>query len=108
LLGPARRTFDDLATSSSDLRPTDLVAVRTALQDAVIDYESAEASFHRRDGAVDLEGARKLLKLSDAHRRHDDVQGRPTPTSTSPTDVAAIRQYEGSFAAGVRKCLPPR
>ncbi len=28
--------------------PTDLVAVRTALQDAGIDYDSAEAGFQRR------------------------------------------------------------
>ena len=41
--------------------PTDLVAVRTALQDAGIDYDSAEASFQPSVSVqVDLEGACKV------------------------------------------------
>ena len=44
--------------------PGDLVGVRTALQDAGIDYESAEASFQPSVTVpVDLEGARKVVKL---------------------------------------------
>ncbi len=55
--------------------PTDLVAVRTALQDAGIDYDSAEASFQPSVSVpVDLEGARKVLKLVDALEDSDDVQ----------------------------------
>ena len=58
--------------------PGDLVAVRTALQDAGIDYESAEeASFQPSVSVpVDLDGARKVLKLVDALEESDDVQGR--------------------------------
>jgi transcriptional/translational regulatory protein YebC/TACO1 len=55
--------------------PTDLVAVRTALQDAGIDYESAEAAFQPSMSVpVDVDGARKLLKLVDALEDSDDVQ----------------------------------
>jgi YebC/PmpR family DNA-binding regulatory protein len=55
--------------------PTDLVAVRTALQDAGIDYESAEASFRASvEVPVDAEGARKVFRLIDALEDSDDVQ----------------------------------
>ena len=55
--------------------PGDLVGVRTALQDAGIDYESAEASFQPSVTVpVDLEGARKVVKLIDALEDLDDVQ----------------------------------
>ncbi|GAB2586131.1 YebC/PmpR family DNA-binding transcriptional regulator [Streptomyces capparidis] len=54
---------------------SDLVAVRTALQDAGIDYDSAEANFlpsvHVQ---LDEEGARKIFKLIDALEDSDDVQ----------------------------------
>ena len=69
--------------------PTDLVAVRTALQDAGIDYDSAEASFQPSvTVAVDLEGARKVLKLIDALDDSDDVQDVVTNMDI-PDDVAA-------------------
>src|SRR6202163_1535462 len=55
--------------------PGDLVAVRTALQDAGIDYELAEASFQPSVSVpVDIDGARKVLKLVDALEDSDDVQ----------------------------------
>jgi YebC/PmpR family DNA-binding regulatory protein len=55
--------------------PTDLVAVRTALQDAGIDYDSAEASFvPSMQVPLDVEGARKVFKLIDALEDSDDVQ----------------------------------
>ena len=55
--------------------PTDLVAVRTALQDAGIDYDSADASFQASVSvAVDADGARKVFKLIDALEDSDDVQ----------------------------------
>ncbi len=55
--------------------PTDLVAVRTALQQAGIDYDSADASFQpSMSVAVDADGARKVLKLVDALEDSDDVQ----------------------------------
>jgi YebC/PmpR family DNA-binding regulatory protein len=55
--------------------PTDLVAVRTAVVDAGIDYDSAEASFVASVPVVlDVDGARKVLKLIDAIEDLDDVQ----------------------------------
>jgi len=55
--------------------PTDLVAVRTALQDAGIDYDSAESSLvPTMTVPVDEEGARKVFKLVDALEDCDDVQ----------------------------------
>jgi YebC/PmpR family DNA-binding regulatory protein len=54
---------------------TDLVAVRTALQDAGIDYESADASFLPSvQVPLDEDGARKVFKLVDALEDCDDVQ----------------------------------
>jgi YebC/PmpR family DNA-binding regulatory protein len=53
----------------------DLVAVRTALQDAGIDYESAEASFLPSVSVpLDEEGARKVFRLLEALEDSDDVQ----------------------------------
>jgi YebC/PmpR family DNA-binding regulatory protein len=55
--------------------PTDLVAVRTALQGAGLEYESAESSFVPSvTVALDEEGARKIFKLIDALEDSDDVQ----------------------------------
>ncbi len=55
--------------------PTDLVAVRTALQDAGIEYESAESSFVPSvQVPLDAEGATKVFKLIDALEDCDDVQ----------------------------------
>ncbi|MFI1565848.1 YebC/PmpR family DNA-binding transcriptional regulator [Streptomyces sp. NPDC020490] len=54
---------------------TDLVAVRTALQDAGIDYDSAESSFVPSvQVELDEEGAKKIFKLIDALEDSDDVQ----------------------------------
>jgi len=55
--------------------PTDLVAVRTALQEAGVEYESAESSFMPSvTVALDEDGARKVFKLIDAIEDCDDVQ----------------------------------
>ena len=55
--------------------PTDLIAVRTALQSAGIDYESAESSFVPSVTVpLDEDGARKVFKLIDALEDSDDVQ----------------------------------
>jgi YebC/PmpR family DNA-binding regulatory protein len=54
---------------------TDVVAVRTALQEAGIDYDSAEAAWVpslRVD--LDVDAARKMLRLIDALEDCDDVQ----------------------------------
>ena len=55
--------------------PTDLVAVRTALQDAGIDYDSAEAGFLPSVTVeLDEDGAGKVFRLIDALEDCDDVQ----------------------------------
>jgi YebC/PmpR family DNA-binding regulatory protein len=55
--------------------PGDLIAVRTALQAAGIEYESAEISFVPSVTVpLDQEGARKIFKLIDALEDSDDVQ----------------------------------
>ncbi len=54
---------------------TDLVKVRTALQDAGIDYESADASFvPSMTVELDADGANKIFRLIDALEDSDDVQ----------------------------------
>ncbi len=53
----------------------DLVAVRTALRSAGLDYDSAEVSFVPSVTVdVDADGARRLLRLVDALEDSDDVQ----------------------------------
>jgi len=70
--------------------PGDLVAVRTALQEAGIDYDSAEATFQPSVTVpVDLDGARKVFKLVDALEDSDDVQDVYTNIDI-PDDVAAL------------------
>jgi YebC/PmpR family DNA-binding regulatory protein len=54
---------------------TDVVAVRTALQSAGIDYESAEVDFVPSVTVeLDEEAARKVFRLIDALEDSDDVQ----------------------------------
>lgn len=54
---------------------SDFVAVRTALQEAGIDYESAEPVWvPSMKVELEVEGARKMLKLIDALEDLDDVQ----------------------------------
>jgi len=55
--------------------PSAMVAVRTALQDAWIDYESADVEFvSSMPVQTDAETARKVIKLIDALEDSDDVQ----------------------------------
>ena len=55
--------------------PSDLVAVRTALQHAGMDYESAETSLlPSMSIPLDAEQAEKVFKLVDAIEELDDVQ----------------------------------
>ncbi|MGH3747383.1 MAG: YebC/PmpR family DNA-binding transcriptional regulator, partial [Micromonosporaceae bacterium] len=70
---------------------TDLVAVRTGLQDAGIDYESAEASFLPSVTApLDEEAARKTFKLIDALEDCDDVQNVYANFDVSDEVLAAV------------------
>jgi YebC/PmpR family DNA-binding regulatory protein len=55
--------------------PTDLVAVRTALQESGIDYDSAESSFvPSMTVPLDEDSARKVFRLIEALEDSDDVQ----------------------------------
>jgi YebC/PmpR family DNA-binding regulatory protein len=55
--------------------PSDLVAVRTALQQAGIDYESAEAAFlPTMEVPLDEDQARRVFRLIEAIEDSDDVQ----------------------------------
>jgi YebC/PmpR family DNA-binding regulatory protein len=75
--------LDDGAEEVNDLgeafevvsEPGDMVGVRTALQKAGIDYESADQSFlPSLQVPLEADGARKVLKLVDALEDLDDVQ----------------------------------
>lgn len=71
--------------------PTDLVAVRTALQDAGIDYESAEASFVPSVTVdLDAEGAGKVFRLIEALEDSDDVQNVWANFDVSDEVMAAV------------------
>jgi transcriptional/translational regulatory protein YebC/TACO1 len=55
--------------------PGDLVAVRTALQDAGLDYESAERPFLASvEVELDEDQAKKVFRLIEALEDSDDVQ----------------------------------
>ncbi|AHH19392.1 putative transcriptional regulatory protein [Nocardia nova SH22a] len=71
--------------------PSDLIAVRTALQEAGIDYDSAESGFQPSVSvAVDAEGARKVFKLVDALEDSDDVQDVYTNVDVSDEVLAEL------------------
>ncbi|WP_309069113.1 YebC/PmpR family DNA-binding transcriptional regulator [Microbacterium sp.] len=70
---------------------SDMVAVRTALQDAGIEYESADAEFVANVKVpVDAETARKVFKLIDALEDSDDVQNVFTNIDLSPEVQAEL------------------
>jgi YebC/PmpR family DNA-binding regulatory protein len=75
--------LDDGAEEVNDLgeafevvsEPGDMIGVRTALQKAGIDYESADQAFlPSLQVPLEADGARKVLKLVDALEDLDDVQ----------------------------------
>lgn len=71
--------------------PGDLVAVRSALQAAGIDYDSAESGFQPSVSvAVDVDGARKVFKLVDALEDSDDVQNVYTNVDISDEVLAEL------------------
>lgn len=71
--------------------PTDLLAVRTALQDAGVEYESAESSFVPSVNVpLDEEGARKIFKLIDVLEDCDDVQNVYANFDVSDEVMAAV------------------
>ncbi|MFH8444031.1 YebC/PmpR family DNA-binding transcriptional regulator [Streptomyces sp. NPDC018026] len=76
VLDAGAEEVNDLGESFEVLsEATDLVAVRTALQEAGIDYESADANFvPTMQIELDEDGARKIFRLIDALEDSDDVQ----------------------------------
>ena len=72
---------------------TDLVAVRTAVQDAGFDYESAEATFLPSvTVALDEDGARKVFRLIEALEDSDEVQDVYANFDVSDEVMAAIEE----------------
>jgi len=73
---------------------TDLVPVRTALQEAGIEYDSADVVFWPSTQIeVDVEGARKVLRLIDALEDSDDVQN-VYANFDAPDEVMAALEEE--------------
>ncbi|ROT33259.1 YebC/PmpR family DNA-binding transcriptional regulator [Micromonospora sp. HM5-17] len=71
--------------------PGDLVAVRTALQNAGIEYESAESSLVPSVTVpLDEDGARKVFKLIEALEDLDDVQNVYSNFDVSDEIMAAV------------------
>lgn len=75
--------------------PSDLIGVRTALQEAGLDYESAEASFvPSMQVELDQDGAVKVLKLIDVLEDLDDVQNVFANFDISDEILAALDDEE--------------
>lgn len=76
VLDAGAEEVNDLGESYEVLsEATDMVAVRTALQEAGIEYDSADANFvPTMQVELDEDGARKIFKLIDALEDSDDVQ----------------------------------
>ncbi len=71
--------------------PSDMVAVRLALQSAGIDYESADAEFvSSLSIQVDAETARKVIKLIDALEDSDEVQNVYSNFDMTPEVLAEL------------------
>jgi YebC/PmpR family DNA-binding regulatory protein len=69
----------------------DVVAVRTALQDAGLDYESAEGTFLPSVTVeLDEDGARKVFRLLEALEESDDVQNVYANFDVSDEVMAAV------------------
>jgi len=71
--------------------PSAMVQVRTALQNAGIDYESADVEFiSSMPVQVDLETAKKVIALIDALEDSDEVQNVYSNFDMSPEVAAAL------------------
>src|SRR4051794_39308265 len=94
---------------------TDLVPVRTALQNAGIDYDSADTSFLPSvQVPLDEDGARKVLRLVDALEDLDDVQNVYANFDVSDEILEAVGAEQAARSAQVpadepqrRRCLGP-
>ncbi len=75
--------------------PSDLVAVRTSLQEAGIDYDAADIEFvPNLKVEVDAETARKVLRLIDALEDSEDVQNIYANYDLSPEVQAQLDEDE--------------
>ena len=75
--------------------PSDLVAVRSSLQDAGIDYDAADIEFvPNLKVEVDAETARKVLRLIDALEDSEDVQNIYANYDVSPEVQAQLDEDE--------------
>jgi YebC/PmpR family DNA-binding regulatory protein len=74
---------------------TDLVATRTALQDAGLDYDSADVEFvPSLKIEADADTARKVFRLIDALEDSDDVQNVYTNLDLTPEVQAELEDDE--------------
>ena len=74
---------------------TDLVAVRTALQEAGIDYDAADVEFvPNLKVEIDAETARKVFRLIDALEDSDDVQNVYSNFDLTPEVQAELENDE--------------
>lgn len=75
--------------------PTNLVEVRKGLQEAGIDYDSAETQWKATTQAeLDLAKYRQVMRLIDALEDSDDVQDVFTNLSVSPEVQAQYEEEE--------------
>jgi len=75
---------------------TDLVAVRTALQQAGIDYDSADPTFlPSMSVPLDAEAARKVFRLIDALEDSDEVQNVYANFDVSDEVMALVGEVVG-------------
>jgi YebC/PmpR family DNA-binding regulatory protein len=92
VLDAGAEEINDLGDSFEVIsEPADLFAVRTALQDAGIEYDSAESSLvPTMTVPIDEETARKVFKLIDVLEDCDDVQNIYANFDVSDEVMAAI------------------
>ena len=87
----AEEVTDEGETFEVLSEPGDMVAVRSALQDAGIDYDSADQAFVPAVKVeVDADTAEKVFKLIDALEDLDDVQNIYSNLDLSPEAQAAF------------------
>lgn len=87
----AEEVTDEGETFEIVTEPSDMVAARVALQEAGIDYDSADSAFvPSLKIEVDAETARKVFKLIDALEDLDDVQNIYSNFDLSPEVQAEL------------------
>lgn len=92
VLDAGAEEVNDLGDSFEVLsEPSDLVAVRTAVQQAELDYESAETNFvPNLTVPIGEDDARKVFRLIDALEDSDDVQNVYSNFDVSDEVLAAV------------------